>query len=141
MEQYPFQTTYHLISYYVWKNPARARYPNLLENEGSGAPPPQFSGAHPQDIYCSVIHAIRAAIKLAADSRAKQYFAEHMMGDPTLLKSKEQIAKEYGVHPRTVTRGINKILVELEREMVRRELIDPAALYNYNDKKPDAAAK
>lgn len=132
MEQYPFQSTKHLIAYYVWKNPARARYPNLLENEGSGAPPPQFSGSHPQDIYSSVIHALRVAVKLVDDVRAATYFKEHWIGDPQTLLDKQSIAKKYGVSTKTVNRGINKILDELEREMVRRELLDPQALYNYN---------
>ncbi len=133
MEQYPFQTTYHMIAYYVWKNPARALYPDIMNKEGSGgSPPPQFSGSHPQDIYCSVIHAIDAAIRLANDNRARQFFKEYLIGDRATIKSKEEIARAHGVHPRTVSRGINKILTELEREMVRRELLDPQALYNYN---------
>lgn len=122
-----------MIAHYVWKNPARARYPDPLEPSAGSQPPPTFSKQDPQRIYASVVHAIRQAVNAVSDTRAKHWFAEHYIGDPQLLLSKEDIALKYGVHVNTVRRGIYKILDELEREMVKRELIDPEVLHNkYN---------
>jgi hypothetical protein len=103
------------------------KFINLFEDDRSKTPPPQFTGAH-QDLYSTVINALKCALRAVNSRRATQFFKERFIGDTVNLSHPIDIAKRHSVSVRTVHYEIAKVIKELEREMIRRKLIDPAII-------------
>jgi hypothetical protein len=120
-----FNDLHQAIHYYRFKNPARAKYKNLLEAETSGnSYVEELSGKHPNDIWASVAYAIKFAMKHYPIDWQKAF----SMCDLALNRvHPQEAASELGYTVRMINKMRYRIKEDLTRELKRRELL------NYND--------
>lgn len=128
MEQkpvFPFGSVGHALAYYNKSNPARQKHVNFYEPERFHKPQEDdFTGGSPRDVWSSIAIGMGRVMRY---STHEEYwaFTWRFIGDRTEQKSCEDIAKELGCSVGRVYRMLRKIEERLEREFVRRELIEP----------------
>lgn len=122
--EYPIKDVYHAIRWQQFKNPARAKQVNLLEQiRGSKPAHEQFSGLHPHDIYASVVAAIQSVLR-RADGRERLVFELYHYR----RLNKHDIAREISRTYRTVDRILHSLHERLEAELIWRELMQPESV-------------
>lgn len=119
-----FTHLHQAVNFYNNKNPARAKYVNLLEPESRGASNDYLGEYHPNDVWCSVCGAINYVLTRNQGPRAGAYQAAYI-GNRDYQKHPADIAGAYGVSIRTIYRWLERINDELESELIKRELLEP----------------
>jgi hypothetical protein len=126
---YRFQSVHQALEWFNNNNPARCKSLNLIECEIKSKPTADvFTGSHPADVWASICAALH---KILRDHgyRAQVIFNLLYRGDRTERLAKEDIAQRFSVSKRQVNRLIREITDELEKELVRRELVPPLHRY------------
>lgn len=124
--QYRFFSVIHAINYFRFNNPARSRSINLLEaSTGSSNKAEHFSGDHPHDVWSEVCFSIRKAIEYQNSSIAGAVFGLYFLGERDTNFSVDQLAKRFHTSKKRVRDLIDSMLEQLERELARRELLEP----------------
>lgn len=118
----PFLSVGHALGFWNRNNPARMKSINLLEPEGRSTSP----GEHcHDDLWASILGAMQHVLK-THDSFSAVAFKLRNIGDREGHWSVQDIARFLHVSPRRLYRALDKIYDELETEMIRRGLLDPA---------------
>lgn len=121
----PFKSLGHALGWFNEHNPARARSMNVLEPERGQKPSaPDFSGHSPTDIHASILAGITKIIE-PLDHDRKWAFLWRNMGDRTRHLDAEEIAQRLHTSTRNVYRYLRESREALEKEMLRRHLIEP----------------
>lgn len=120
MVKYRFSSVYEALAFFVYNNPARQRFTNLLEADSNTyIPAEEFSGDHPCDIWASIAHGIKAT--LGRDTYRRTIFKMYFLSDG--YYSKELICMELGISLRKLNEILKSIGQALEQEFARRELL------------------
>lgn len=125
MHDYPFKSVGFALAFYISKNPARAKYFNLLEPERGSRPSAQdFTYESPLDLWVEVgktVHKIMRGLPW----EARKIFWLRNAGDRTKQWPKEDIARELGLPAYAVGKWLKTINEELESDLIRKGLIAP----------------
>ena len=128
-----FLSVAQAMMYFNTKNPARARSVNPHEPERGNRPDNNhFSGDHPDDIYASVAHAIKATLLQYPDPLGHRIFKLYCIGPRDGRLSKESIEYVEQIYVKRVLKILRELSDELEAELVRRELMPDPELYDRN---------
>lgn len=113
------------ISYINRKNPARARSVNLLENGTSSGRrvDPDFIGISEADIFASLLLGLKKTLKLYPDLQQSAWKLKNL-GDRKEQSHPRDIAEKLGFSPSTIYRWISQIDEDLEREFIKRDLLE-----------------
>lgn len=123
---FPFPTVTAAIAYYRFNNPARQKAVNVLDQEPREKNVSEdFSGESPRDIWASVCRAIEAVKKASAPKEWAAFYVWHLHEDLSLTMDKAEIAERLHVDRKQVSRYIADTRDELERELIRRGLLEP----------------
>ena len=129
-KEYPFNSVGQALAFLNSQNPARQRFPNLLEPEFGNCYHDDFSGQSPRDLWASVAAAVHQTLKdLPWESR--RVWILRNRGDATGQLSIEEIAVEAGRPIRQIYRILKEVREELESELFRRGLLNPDFLNQY----------
>lgn len=122
-QAFRFKDCYQALAFYHLKNPARAKYKNLLE-AGHGAAPigEQFSGLHPSDVWASVVAAIQHTVKACDHCERVALHLMHLV-PPAWQHHADDVAELLRCTPRAVYNYRRRALDLLETELRRRELM------------------
>lgn len=121
MSHPPFTTVFQALNYFIHSNPARQRELNILELDGGCKPNfEQFSGGHPQDLWASVCKGIQRMLDNVRDAERVAFELYYLHKAPEHM-GKQDIAKELGLS----TRVFNRMINNLEDELIRRDLVQP----------------
>jgi len=145
LHSFPFRSIYKAMEILEHGNPARQKSLNLFEPERGGKPAnSQFSGAHPADVYASVLAGFkqvemnmqnpiarvaalmywRGARKIEQDVREGRTYTKERMVIQRFNVT--EIAEHLHIGKRTIYRWLDQFHDDLEREFRRRDLIPPA---------------
>jgi DNA-directed RNA polymerase specialized sigma24 family protein len=119
----PFTSAGAAIAFYNTANPARIKSLNLLEPESHGTAPSPYA---PEDLFAAVLLALLAACKNASPEARLSFVLRYIAGrDRESQWAIEDIALFLHRSTKTIYRYLNAIHDELERELIRRELLAP----------------
>lgn len=123
---YPFPTLIAAIAYYRFSNPARQKFVNILDQEPrSHDKKPDFSGESPADIWSSVCRAIEKVHAATRPIEWEAFRLYYLDEDLAWKLGAEDIAKHLSISPKRVYRFLADTKEELEKELIRRELLKP----------------
>lgn len=126
---YKFENVFQAVGFFSFCNPARARYLNIFEPERGSQPVAEhFSGDHPHDTWASICKAIEKAINYTNSNYARDVFSLYFPSERDSGIGREEIANKLHLPVDYVSRILNDLLQELERELVVRELIPPTSI-------------
>lgn len=129
---YPFNTLGQALGFFNRNNPARAKPLNLFEPEGGTIPLAQdLSGESPRDIWAALVLGIARTLKQQSNLEVDVWRMRNV-GDTSRQYAVEEISEKIGISAQKIYKILRRINEELEREFVRRELIEPP-----NDTKHD----
>jgi len=111
-----FKHIHDALAFYNNKNPARAKSVNLIEPESRGSSNDYLGEYHPNDVWASMCGAI---------NYVPEAYRAAYVGNRDYQKHPSDIALSYGVSIRTIYRWLECINDELERELIKRELLEP----------------
>lgn len=124
-KSFAFTDLYQALNYFRYKNPARAKYVNILELEtGANSYGDDFTGDHPNDIWASVAIAIKNILKQYNPEYQKAFILCDLNSERI---NPEEAAQDLGYSVRMINIMRAKIKDDLIRELKRRELL------TYND--------
>lgn len=130
-QDYPFNSVGAALSFLNTNNPARQRFPNLLEPEFGNCYHDDFSGHSPRDLWASVAAAVHGVLKdLPWESR--RVWVLRNRGDSSGQLSIDEIAKDVGRPIRAIYRILREVRDELESELFRRGLLNPEFINQYS---------
>lgn len=126
VRSFPFVCVEAAITYYRFRNPARQKSFNPLDPERRKTDKKaDFSGESPADVWASVCAAIveitRECTWLEREVFRIYYLDEHLAHKV----GAKDVALILGISKDKVYRILNSAREELERELVRRELLEP----------------
>lgn len=120
--KFPFQHTAQAIQYLRTKNPARQKYVNILEMEAGQKPTAEeFSGEHPSDIFASTLLGLKKACADKKNQDVKLFELYYFTDDYHL----DNLAEKFDITPRHARKLIRNIRQDFEKELIRRELLEP----------------
>lgn len=129
----PFESFFHVISFYNNHNPARAKRKNLLEPEGGTS---EIQGYCPTDLWAAIRIGIVECMKHWDHDHKWSFLWRYIVRETRPVTREEEargwdgrfhvtdIAERLGRSPRTVYRYLDKIEEDLTRQFVRLELIN-----------------
>ena len=117
-----FDDVHQALAYYRYKNPARQQFKNILEQEKHTADiAEQFSGDHPADIWASVVGAIQYTLQSYRFEDRRLFELTELDDDRLHI---DDAAESLFLNKHTAKKRKYKILDELERELMRREIVE-----------------
>lgn len=117
-----FNDVHQALAYYRFKNPARAKFVNVLEDDrGSPNVAEQFSGEHPADIWASIVGAVVKVLKTERPLDRALFEAVEMADERLHV---DEAAEELMIGKRYARKAIYRIKDEIERELMRREIVE-----------------
>lgn len=120
--KFPFQHTAQAIQYLRTKNPARQKYVNILEMEAGQKPTAEeFSGEHPSDIFASTLLGLKKAYADKKNQDVRLFELYYFTDDYHL----DNLAEKFDITPRHARKLIRNIRQDFEKELIRRELLQP----------------
>lgn len=124
MDEFPFHSLGHCLSYLNESNPARAKSVNLLEPDRVSRPVfPDFSGRSPRDLWAGVTYSVRNALKGKHEEKIKAWSLRNL-GERNKQLSAEEIASRIGYSLSWVYSALREINDDLERELIDRGYIE-----------------
>ena len=125
---YPFNSVAQAIAFLNLNNPARQRFPNLLEPEfGNNCYHEDFSGHSPRDLWASVAAGVFQVLKDQPYESRVIWITWHRLEKPAKY-SIEDLAKDAKKDVRKIYRILKEVREELESELFRRGLLNPSSL-------------
>lgn len=117
--KFDFRDTYHALAWFNSHNPARQKFPNILENENYE--PDLYE--QPKWCYlCTLIYEV-----LRSQNKIKSLaFKTYALGDMSKRKHPSEIAVIIGVSERTIRRYIKEVSEDLERVFINCKVIPEA---------------
>jgi hypothetical protein len=127
INSYAFKSVGQALHFLATNNPARQRFPNLLEPEFGNCYDDDFSGRSPRDIWASVAAAVYSVLK-DQGWESRRVWVLRNRGDSENQLSVEEIALEMGRSKHQIYRILKEVREELESELFRRGLLDPQCM-------------
>lgn len=124
---YPFNSVGQALAFLNLNNPARQRFPNLLEPEFGNTYHDDFSGDSPRDLWASVAAAVFNVLKDQPYESRLIWVTWHRNSKPASY-SLEDLALDSKKPIRQIYRILKEVREELESELFRRGLLDPTSL-------------
>lgn len=130
-QHYPFNSVGQALAFLNLNNPARQRFPNLLEPEFGNCYHDDFSGQSPRDLWASVAAGVFTVLK-DQPYLSRLIWVKRNRGDSSGQLAVEDIATEVGVTKNQVYRILKEVREELESELFRRGLLNPVSMDDYS---------
>lgn len=131
VKKYPFRSYAQAVAFINYNNPARQKFVNLLEIERGTKPSHEdFSGLTPRDLWASVVAGVKKVLK-DYDYHHRLVWCLRNRGDTQKQLAAEEIAEVLNMQTRTIYRMLRRIREDIERELVRRHLLDPEVLETF----------
>lgn len=121
----PFQSLRAVINFYLTRNPARQKYPNIYEPEkkGSNLYAKDFTLKSPHDIWANITLGLRKILD-RVDHEKKTCFSFWYFYPDRRENSIESIAETMRISPWKCRKNIRTVEEMLTKEFIDRELLE-----------------
>lgn len=131
VEEFPFASFHQVLGFYLFNNPARARYFNLLENDRSAPYKMDWlDEGHPNYRWAIITQELEKTLRDYPHEQ-RQAFTDRYLRPAEHALAVEDIAKVLGRSERTIFYWLSKIRTDLEIRFYQRGLMPlPVRLQN-----------